>query len=197
MSFEKCGCTDMNLPLMRARRSCDLFLRSASGGLIPAIAAIFILVSACVGSDQKSASSFVIRNARVFDGEKVIIGATVVVTDGKISAVGSNISTPSDAQVIDANGDTLMPGLIDSHVHIWTRDVLASALAFGVTTELDMFMRWREAKNWKERESKGAFDIADFRTAGTCVTSPAGTRHRGGFPDTHDQRPATGAGVRR
>ena len=172
----------MNLPLMRAGRSRNQFLRSAGGGLILAIAVTFILASIRVSADQKSASSFLIRNARVFDGEKIITGATVVLSDGKIAAVGSNISTPSDAQVIDATGDTLMPGLIDSHVHIWTRDVLASALAFGVTTELDMFMRWREAQHWKEQESKGAFDIADFRTAGTCVTSPAGHGTEEGFP---------------
>ena len=172
----------MNLPLMRARRSCNQFLRSASGGLILTIAVIFILASARVSVGQKSASSFVISNARVFDGEKIITGATVVVSDGKIAAVGPKIATPSDAQIIDATGDTLMPGLIDSHVHIWTRDVLASALAFGVTTELDMFMRWRQAMHWKEQESKGAFDVADFRTAGTCVTSPAGHGTEEGFP---------------
>ncbi len=118
----------------------------------------------------------------MFDGEKIISGASVVVTDGKIAAVGSNIQAPSDPQVVDGSGDTLLPGLIDSHVHIWTRDVLASSVAFGVTTELDMFMRWREATGWKEQESKGTFDIADFRTAGTCVTSPAGHGTEEGFP---------------
>jgi cytosine/adenosine deaminase-related metal-dependent hydrolase len=171
----------MNPPLMRAR-CLKQFVRSASGWLTLAIAIAFIPAGAWVNADQNTGSSFIIRNARVFDGEKMITGASVVVTDGKIAAVGSNISTPMGAQVIDATGDTLMPGLIDSHVHIWTRDVLASALAFGVTTELDMFMRWREAKNWKEQESKGAFDIADFRTAGTCVTSPAGHGTEEGFP---------------
>src|SRR5579862_3847600 len=171
----------MNLLVTQARRSCNHYLRSASWWTV-AIAAILILASARVSADQKGASSFVIRNARIFDGEKIITGATVVVGDGKIAAVGSNIATPRDAQIIDATGDTLMPGLIDSHVHIWTRDVLASALAFGVTTELDMFMRWREAQHWKEQESKGSFDIADFRTAGTCVTSPAGHGTEEGFP---------------
>jgi len=111
---------------------------------------------------------------RVFDGEKVMSPTSVVVADGKIAAVASNVQIPPDAQVIDGTGDTLLPGLIDSHVHIWTRDVLASGLAFGVTTELDMFMRWREAKAWKQEEAKGANDIADFRTAGTCITSPGG-----------------------
>jgi imidazolonepropionase-like amidohydrolase len=158
------------------------FVQAARRWLTPVIAAIFILASAHVSFGQQSASSFVIRNARVFDGEKVIPRASVVVADGKIIAVGDTMPAPSGAQVIDATGDTLLPGLIDSHVHIWTRDVLASALAFGVTTELDMFMVWREAKAWKEEESKGAYDIADFRTAGTCVTSPAGHGTEEGFP---------------
>ncbi|HZC45871.1 MAG TPA: amidohydrolase family protein, partial [Candidatus Acidoferrum sp.] len=146
------------------------------------IAAVFILASARVRAGQQSASSFVIRNVRVFDGEKVISRASVIVANGKIVAVGVNLPPPSGVQLIDATGDTLLPGLIDSHVHIWTRDVLASALAFGVTTELDMFMRWRQAKGWKEEESKGAYDLADFRTAGTCVTSPAGHGTQYGFP---------------
>jgi cytosine/adenosine deaminase-related metal-dependent hydrolase len=172
----------MNPPLLPARRSCNPFVRYANGWLTLAISIAFILAAARVNADQNSASSFVIRNARVFDGEKIITGASVVVTDSQVAAVGSNVQAPPGAQVIDATGDTLLPGLIDSHVHIWNRDVLASALAFGVTTELDMFMRWREAKNWKEQESKGADDIADFRTAGTCVTSPAGHGTEEGFP---------------
>src|SRR5271156_4571292 len=170
-------------PGLRGRRSGNqLLLRSAWCWLTLGTAAIFIAAAARVSAGQDSASSFVIRNARVFDGEKIISGASVLVTDGKIAAVGSSIQAPSDARIVDATGDTLMPGLIDSHVHIWNRDVLASAIAFGVTTELDMFMRWREAKRWKEQESKGAFDIADFRPAGTCVTSPAGHGTEEGFP---------------
>ena len=169
-------------PALNGCRSGNQFVRSVCRRSILLIAAIVIPLFARLGVGQTSASSFVIRNARVFDGEKIIARASVVVTDGKIAAVGSNVHAPSDAQVVDAAGDTLMPGLIDSHVHIWTRDVLASALAFGVTTELDMFMRWREAKGWKEQESKGMFDIADFRTAGTCVTSPAGHGTEEGFP---------------
>ena len=169
-------------PALKRGRSGNKFVRSVCRRSILPIAAIGILLFARLGVGQTSASSFVIHNARVFDGEKIISGANVVVADGKIAAVGSDIQAPTDAQVIDASGDTLLPGLIDSHVHIWTRDVLASALAFGVTTELDMFMRWRETKGWKEQESKGTFDIADFRTAGTCVTSPAGHGTEEGFP---------------
>ncbi len=123
---------------------------------------------------ETTAHPFVIRNVRVFDGEKVIPKTDVAVADGKIVAVGPSVASPPGAQVIDGTGDTLLPGLIDSHVHIFTPDVLTSALAFGVTTELDMFMRWREAQVWKEKEAKGDYDMADFRTAGTCATVPSG-----------------------
>jgi hypothetical protein len=73
-------------------------VRSACRRSILAIAAIVILLFARLGVGQTSASSFVIRNARVFDGEKIIPGASVVVTDGKIAAVGSNVQAPSDAR---------------------------------------------------------------------------------------------------
>jgi len=44
--------------------------------------------------------------------------ATVVVDDGRIIAVGPDVDIPADATVIDVGGKTLMPGLIDAHVHV-------------------------------------------------------------------------------
>ena len=43
---------------------------------------------------------------------------TVVVTKGKISAVGKNVKIPAGAEVIDAKGGALTPGIIDCHSHI-------------------------------------------------------------------------------
>ncbi len=42
---------------------------------------------------------------------------TVLVEDGKIKAVGQNIPAPQNAQVVDASGCWVMPGLIDCHTH--------------------------------------------------------------------------------
>lgn len=120
------------------------------------------------------ATAFVIRNVRVFDGERTIPKSDVVVIDGKIAAIGPGASVPPGAEVIDGSGDTLLPGLIDSHVHIWIRPVLERSLAFGVTTVLDMFMRVGDACAFRKEQAAGASDIADFRTAETCVTSPGG-----------------------
>lgn len=47
--------------------------------------------------------------------------ATVLIEGEQLTAVGQNIPVPNDADVIDAGGRTLMPGLIDSHVHLWGR----------------------------------------------------------------------------
>src|SRR6202051_1813879 len=65
----------------------------------------------------------VIRNIGVLlsgDLQRPILDAdTVVVKDGKIAAIGreKDVDTEGAARVIDANGTTLAPGLIDSHVH--------------------------------------------------------------------------------
>lgn len=43
---------------------------------------------------------------------------TVLVDEGKIAAVGKNVEIPADAQIIDAEGCWVTPGLIDCHTHI-------------------------------------------------------------------------------
>ncbi len=60
-----------------------------------------------------------ITNARVYtvSGETIENG-TVVVADGKIAAVGSDVEVPSNAVIVDAAGGSLIPGIIDAHSHI-------------------------------------------------------------------------------
>ena len=121
-----------------------------------------------------SGNSFVIRNARVFDGHKVLPGAEVWVADGKIKAVGKHLRAPSDVKVVDGTGDTLLPGLIDSHTHAWG-DALKEAEIFGVTTELDMFTSVEFMQKIKKEQSEGKdLDLSDLRSAGTLATAPGG-----------------------
>ena len=68
---------------------------------------------------------------------QVISANTVFVQNGKIEAVGKNLSVPAGTAEIDATGDTVLPGLIDSHTHDWGNSP-KQALLFGVTTELNM-----------------------------------------------------------
>jgi imidazolonepropionase-like amidohydrolase len=64
-----------------------------------------------------------ITNATLIDGTGAdpLSNATVLIDGERISAVGASVSIPQDAEVIDAGGRTVMPGLIDCHVHLWGR----------------------------------------------------------------------------
>jgi imidazolonepropionase-like amidohydrolase len=63
------------------------------------------------------------RAARVFDGvsERVVENGAVVVEDGLIASVGPTRALPSNVEVVDLGDATLLPGLIDAHVHlVWS-----------------------------------------------------------------------------
>jgi hypothetical protein len=64
---------------------------------------------------------------------------TVVVSDGRITAVGADATTPAGAEVIDARGKFIIPGLFDLHSHGVVESetraaVLPTNVAFGVTS---------------------------------------------------------------
>ncbi|MGM1062197.1 amidohydrolase family protein [Saccharothrix sp. Mg75] len=128
------------------------------------------LVTACStgGPEQPSSGLTAITNARVFDGERVLDQHTVLIEGG--SVVGITGDAPSNARVVDALGATLLPGLIDAHVHT-SEDGLRNALLFGVTTELEM----QGGFDAKGRESiADRDDLADVRSAGFGLTAPGG-----------------------
>lgn len=109
-----------------------------------------------------------ITNARIFDGRELLDARTVLVEGGLITAVGSE--APAGAEIVDARGGTLLPGLIDAHVHT-SEASLALALRFGVTTELEM-------QGSHTRGNRGHItdndSVADVRSAGFAITPPGG-----------------------
>ncbi|MCD5989524.1 amidohydrolase family protein [Pseudomonas syringae] len=69
----------------------------------------------------QNAARLILRNGQLLDLNKgeLLGGLEVVIEGGRISAVRpQNDAAEADAQVIDLNGRTLMPGLIDCHVHV-------------------------------------------------------------------------------
>jgi imidazolonepropionase-like amidohydrolase len=99
---------------------------------------------------QPAATSVIaIVGATLIDGTggPVVTDSVVVISGDKIVAVGkrSAVKVPSEAQVVDAKGLTLVPGLIDSHFHIDGDDPLpALYLSHGVTSVRDPG-QWIEA----------------------------------------------------
>jgi imidazolonepropionase-like amidohydrolase len=68
-------------------------------------------------------TTIAITNATMIDGtgRDPVPRATLVIEDERITQTGAGIDPPRDAEVIDAGGRTLMPGLIDCHVHLYGR----------------------------------------------------------------------------
>ena len=88
-----------------------------------------------------------LTGARVIDGTGAapIEGATIVVSDGRIQAVGRNVAIPAGATRVDMSGKTIVPGLVNAHGHLQAdaskrpaRDRLTAQLRmyadYGITT---------------------------------------------------------------
>ncbi len=89
---------------------------SMRGGILATVAAAVIATPAVAAP-----TVLLLRPAQVFDGvdPRPHAGWQVLVEGDKISAVGPNLMAPAGAQVIDLPGETLMPGLIEAHGHIF------------------------------------------------------------------------------
>ncbi|QBB71750.1 amidohydrolase [Pseudolysobacter antarcticus] len=84
-------------------------------------------------------TAFVAVNVVPMDSKRVLSRQTVLVENGKITAIGTSLPLPKNAQVIDGHGSAfLSPGLADMHTHSDTRADLLVYLANGVTTVLNM-----------------------------------------------------------
>lgn len=90
---------------------------------------------------HKPATPLVFVHANLFDTETATAHphSTVVITGNKITAVGDDakVTVPQNAELIDAGGKMLLPGLWDMHVHLQPNDGLLH-LAAGVTSVRDM-----------------------------------------------------------
>jgi len=135
---------------------------------------------------QATAGPQLIQDVRVFDGEKVLEHRSVLIEDGKIAQIGEAGWNVKGAEVTDGRGRTLVPGLIDAHVHITdaAEDASRQALRFGVTTQLDMFSGGERMKRIKQVEAEDRPDMADARTAGAGATVPGGHPTQMGGPPT-------------
>ncbi|WP_375250933.1 amidohydrolase family protein [Sphingomonas sp.] len=71
--------------------------------------------------DLATGTATLLRPAGVFDGVdgKVHASWQVLVRGDRIVAVGPNLAVPAGAQIIDLAGDTLMPGMIEGHGHLF------------------------------------------------------------------------------
>jgi hypothetical protein len=114
--------------------------------------ALFVLGAVQRARSEESPRPVVIRGCSVLDvaGGKMLSGRTVVLAGGKVRAIGTPehpVEMPPDARTIAAEGQFLIPGLIDAHVHlvhvldscqVTGDEVLPLFVAAGVTSVRDV-----------------------------------------------------------
>ncbi|MDG4781850.1 amidohydrolase family protein [Micromonospora sp. WMMD961] len=83
----------------------------------------------------------VFRNGLVLtmdDAHTVLPGADVLVIGGRIAQVGVGLTAPDDALEIDATGGILMPGMVDTHRHLWQ----TAMRGYGADWTLTQYFVW-------------------------------------------------------
>jgi imidazolonepropionase-like amidohydrolase len=132
-----------------------------------------LFLAAGLACSTATASTTLVQDVRVFDGHAAHEHRSVLVRDGVILDADYRGTPPAGARVVAGSGRTLLPGLIDAHVHTWQHFELP--LVFGVTTQVDMFtgvpVMQRIGKAMAEGRNLGE---ADVFSAGTLVTAPGG-----------------------
>ena len=92
-----------------------------------------------IAYNPPAAPAVVIRNAHIIDGNSGAASAPsdIQIEGGRISRIAGGGTIVTDARVIDATGKFVMPGLIDTHAHVYKPDLLPAFLYFGITTVRD------------------------------------------------------------
>src|SRR5215475_13273758 len=83
----------------------------------------------------------VFRNATVLamdDAHHVLHGGDVLITGDRITAVGPGLQVPEGTAEIDATGGILMPGMIDTHRHMWQ----TAMRGYGADWTLTQYFVW-------------------------------------------------------
>lgn len=121
---------------------------------LPLSLGFFLAISGLVGSGpatlvaQDSRPATLFSDVRVFDGTSaVLLGPTNVLVEGnRITRIGPEVTAPAGARIIEGGARTLMPGLIDVHVH----------MTFGALTMADLLDQGMTPERLAQQVAAGA-----------------------------------------
>lgn len=140
---------------------------------LPRFLAVLVLASA---SAHAQGRPLVITNANLLDGVRGAVGlGTITIRDGRIAEVTTGRSPlPAGAEVIDARGRYLLPGLIDVHTHIASLSSARRALESGVTTVRSASVPAYQDVALREAVKRGAVPGPDMVATGVFVSPNLG-----------------------
>jgi len=111
---------------------------------------------------------------KLFDGDEIFENVTVLTENGIIKSIILNENAKYyGANVIDGTGKTLIPGLINAHVHAFEKEHLQEAARNGVLTLLDLFNKSAMGAD-SLRSLRDSAGYAYYYSSGPTVTVPGG-----------------------
>jgi len=133
-----------------------------------ATATTAILLSATAVFAQDETFPILFTNVNIFDGvnEKLIENGNVLVQGNLIAEVSSEPLAAANAQIIDGGGRTLMPGLIESHVHLNMQHMVGGYDTF-------------EHRDWQEVGAMAAFTAQSILMDGFTTVRDVGALQAG------------------
>jgi len=126
-----------------------------------------------IGASAAPGRPILIRGARVFDGSGApAVVENILIRGDRIVAVGRRIHVPGNAQVIDARGMTLTPGLHDLHTHL-------RSPAYDAPDDI--------GKSWAGYLLSGVTSVNDYSVSGEMLAPIREMTTPGGIPAPHLQ----------
>lgn len=133
-----------------------------------------LLIAQCNPITDLPSEDLIIQNVRLFDGEKVVENATVLTENGMVTdIITQKVTSYTGQNVIKGDNRTLVPGLINAHVHASKKEHLAEAARDGVLTLLDLFNKSADNTS-RLRSLRDSAGYAYYYSAGRTVTVPGG-----------------------
>lgn len=167
----------------------DRFLTRSLAYLLAGVAGFVVVLATLPTPDITDAptagvheENFAIVNVTLFDGESFRRDQDLWIESGSVKYFGRKLKLPGELPRLDGRGLTLVPGLIDGHVHTFG-ETLNDALRFGVTTVMDQATHIALAQSKRPiRKTLAPSTEADLFSAGMPATAPNGHGTQFGFP---------------
>jgi cytosine/adenosine deaminase-related metal-dependent hydrolase len=110
------------------------------------------------------------------DARRVLPGADVLVVDDRIAAVGPDLEVPDGTTEIDARGGIVMPGMIDTHRHMWQ----TAMRGYGADWTLTQYFVWyylESGKHFRPEDVRAGNLLAAVEAIDAGVTTTVDWSH--------------------
>lgn len=132
-----------------------------------------IVVLACLFAQAGYAQTVAVKAGHLVrpDIGMVTESQIILIVDGKIRAVGEDVSIPPSAQIIDLADSWVMPGLIDAHVHLTLNGDPGESLEQIYATESTAFRAIKGLRNARLMLEAGFTTVKDIGNDGQYATA--------------------------